>query len=96
MPSTFHTTAGGKVIEFFDPMKPRLMRAANKHPKLVEDINNLGPDPDWSAVLGEVAAYVVVLVDGDYMPSELDKLAEHLYWKLEHKLRLIGNKEEGK
>ena len=94
MPSNFHTTAGGKVIEFFDPAKPRLMRAANKHPKLVEDLNNLGPDPDWPDVLAEIAAYVLVALEGSYYPSELDKLAEHLYWKLEHKLRLIGSRAE--
>lgn len=91
MSSTFVTTAGGHTLEFFDPIKVQLMKAANRHPKLVQDINNLGSNPDWEDVLAEIAAYVVVLVEGEYMPSELDKLAGELYFKLQEKLKLIGS-----
>lgn len=91
MADTIHTTAGGKELLFFDIGKVQLMRAANRHPKLVQDINNLGSKPDWPDVLAEIAAYVLVSLEGMYMPSELDKLADHLYWKLQDKLKLIGS-----
>ena len=70
-----------KIMEMFHPARIALMREVNKHPKLIEILSHV-PADDWPAQLGEIAAYVLVVVDGVYMPHELDKLCDICYEKL--------------
>jgi hypothetical protein len=75
------------VQEMFHPAKVVLMKEVNKHPKLVETIVSQGFNEreHWPEMLAEIAAYVIVVVDGVYTPAELDKLCEICYFRLVEK-----------
>jgi len=77
-----------KVKLEFSTERVTLMREVNRHPELCNliaaqyDVN----DPaDWGGVVGEIAAHVLVGMEGDYYPAELDKLYVDLYFKLQAK-----------
>lgn len=72
------------VQEMFSPARIALQKEVNRHPPLVQMLTLIDKS-DWPAQIGEIAAYCFVVVDGMYMPSELDKLADILYWKLKEK-----------
>jgi len=68
-------------LEYFSPARIALMREVNKHPPLIELLGTI-PADDWPARIGEIAAYVVIIMDGMYLPHELEKLYDILYEKL--------------
>lgn len=79
------------VKEFFPPSWIALNREANKHPQLLEDLRKEeGIDPtNFIQVLECVATYCEVIVDGEYLPADLDKLCGILTRKLYEKRTII-------
>lgn len=76
------------IYEEFSRERITLMREVNRHPQLAHDIAaqfKVNDRADWGGIVGEIAAYVLVYMEGDYMPSELDKLYVELFFKLQHK-----------
>lgn len=79
-PDHLHTK--GLVIIEWSPEKIALMKQVHKHPLLMGYIKDMHPDKDWGEMLGEIAAYCLVGMDGDYYPFELNKLYSELVLKL--------------
>jgi hypothetical protein len=61
------------------------MREVNRHSSLIERLQHYDPETQFPEMLGEIAAELNILVEGMYMPAELDKLCEMCYWKLKHR-----------
>lgn len=76
----------GIIKEYFSEERIALQREVNRHPILVETLQHFTPsgdtDDDWIARLQEIAAYCLVTLEGNYMPTELDKLCGILTFKL--------------
>lgn len=51
------------------------------HPKLQARLAN-HPSAEWEIKMAEIALYCEVIVDGDYLPEEMQRLAGILYRKL--------------
>lgn len=68
----------------FSEAKIELCREARKHPALVDLLANHDPN-DFETQLAEIAAYVGVVVHGDYIPAEIDGLCAILHTKLRGK-----------
>jgi hypothetical protein len=58
-----------------------LQREIQHHPKLQERLAN-HPMAEWEVKLAEICLYCEVIVDGTYMPEEIENLADILYKKL--------------
>jgi hypothetical protein len=71
-----------RVLEYFSQGRTLMMIAANKHPYLVKCCAPLNQQTEWPEMVGEIAAYCSVHMDGAYLPHEL----ECLYIILEGKL----------
>lgn len=71
-------------FEMFSDARIALQREVKEHPLLIELLKIYEQD-DWPGQLGEIAAYVLVMMDGMYMPHELEKLYDILFWKLRGK-----------
>lgn len=81
------SSKGKTVYEEFSSERITLMREVNRHPELVESIAaqyDVNDRADWGGIVGEIASYVNVGMDGDYYPSELDRLYVEVYFKLRH------------
>ena len=61
-----------------------LSQEVKNHPELVELLNN-HPADEFEIRLAEIAAYVDVVLHGDYTPDDLDKLCWVLHKKLMEK-----------
>lgn len=72
------------IIEYFPQAYQDLNRELVNHPKLLELLAK-HPANEFEVRLSEIAAYCDVILDGQYFPSELEKLAEILVKKLVEK-----------
>ena len=74
-----------KHLELFDDSRVYLMREVNKHPKLIQLLreDDIDSEQDWADRLGTIAAFCGEFLDGMYSQHELDRLASHLYHKLQ-------------
>jgi hypothetical protein len=70
--------------QYFPQQILDLQAEIQKHPPLVEIISQ-HKQYNFEVLLGHVAAYVEVMLDGVYTPSELLELAEKLTGKLQDK-----------
>jgi len=79
-------SANGKIIiEEISQAKVTMMREVNRHPELVTFIleqYSFQDEGDWGGILGEIAAYCNMIMDGDYYPAELERIYADLYLKL--------------
>lgn len=81
------------IVEEFSSERITLMREVNRHPKLVENIAaqyNVNDRTDWGGIVGEIASYVNIAMDGDYYPAELDRLYIDIYFKLRYRRQRRG------
>ncbi len=80
---------------FYSEARIALMREVSKnHPNLVFTMRASGVKPnDWPGQLAEIAAYCKVLMDGNYMPDELEALYPQLLAKLRKKGQIIIHTE---
>jgi len=76
------------VLKFFSPARIALIKEVKHHPELVGLLANYKSD-DWPGMIGEIAAYCLVFMDGMYMPAELDRLCDILHFKLQAKRIII-------
>lgn len=51
------------------------------HPELMQLLSN-HPSGEWEIKIAEIALYCEVILDGDYLPEEIKRLAEILRVKL--------------
>lgn len=58
-----------------------LNEETKNHPKLMALLAN-HPSAEWEVKMAEIALYCSVIVDGDYLPEDMVRLAEILYRKL--------------
>jgi len=66
----------------FSEAKLALGREVVKHPVLVEMLQSYSRD-DWGGMLGEIAAYCMITMEGEYLPHELEKLYDILIRELQ-------------
>lgn len=71
-------------FEFFPEEYFQLSKEISRHPELVERINN-HPANEFEIRLAEVASYLGIILDGDYMPEDLVRLAKIMTVKLADK-----------
>lgn len=69
------------IIEEFSPARIALAREVKNHPPLLQLLATYEAD-DWGGAIGEIAAYCGIVMEGNYMPSELEILYEKLFWEL--------------
>ncbi len=75
-------------IEMFSLERIALTKEVKKHPKLVEKLAQQGSE-EWGDMVGTIAAYCNMGMDGMYLPSQLDKIAGDLVWKLRKHSEII-------
>ena len=55
-----------------------MLTECNRHPILVAQVNQLGFEPDWAEVIGVIAAYCNVMMDGMYNQNDFELLYPQL------------------
>ena len=68
-----------------------LNRETAEHPVLMERLAN-HQMAEWEVKLAEIANYCEVVLDGDYMPEDIDNICNILYRKLVAKRASLGDK----
>lgn len=76
------STSKNVTLEMFSPERVRLMREVNRHPELVVILHELPTDADWGEQLAEIAAWVMVGMEGEYLPHELDEIYTDILLRL--------------
>lgn len=80
-----------KIIkEWFSQAKIALIRECKEHPALMTELAKYDAD-DWGGAVGEIAAYCLICMEGSYMPMELEKLYDIMYFKLKEKRQVVVN-----
>jgi len=71
-------------LEMFSEARIALMREVGQHPKLLQQLHDGGhsPNTDWPEMLGVIAAYCNIVMDGFYSQADLEHLYDIVYWKL--------------
>lgn len=81
------------IYEMHSEVKLALIQECKQHPVLTERLAQYQAG-DWGGALGEIAAFVMVVMDGNYMPHELEHLYVQLTFKLRNKRQIIINTVE--
>ena len=68
-------------INIFPDALIRLNQEVLNHPTLLERFKN-HPMGEWEIKIAEICLYCEVIVDGEYLPEEIEKLCEILEKKL--------------
>lgn len=71
-----------KKFEMFSDSKLAILRKIREHPPLQTLLLQYDAKEEWPEMLGEIAAYCGVGVNGVYSPPDLSKLEDLLYRKL--------------
>ena len=83
---------GGPVLVFFHPARVALNEEVRKHPALMEQLADLKretPSAEFPELIGAIAAYCHIGMDGLYSQEDLDLLANALCMKLRAKRSII-------
>jgi hypothetical protein len=75
-------------LDFFPESYIALNQELSNHPELCRLLAN-HPPQEFEIRLAEIATYCGVVLDGDYYPDDLEKLADILWTKLREKSSLI-------
>lgn len=76
-------------LEYFPEAQIQLQEEIFQHPELCRLLQN-HPPQEKEMRLAEIATYCGVLLDGMYMPEDIDKLCEILHRKLvEKRIQII-------
>ena len=76
-------------IEYFPPHMIELQEEIFNHPELCRLLAN-HPPQEKEMRLAEIAAYCGIILNGMYMPEDIDKLCEILHRKLvEKRIQII-------
>ena len=76
--------SGGRVIEYYHPARVALSEKVKLFPDLMDQLQEQ-PADEFETRIAVIAAYCDILLDGDYLPSDLDDLCKVLIKKLELK-----------
>ena len=71
-------------LEYFDPRLLALQQELLNHPELMERVAR-HPPRETEMRIAEIAAYCTILLDGYYIPEEINNLAALLTQKLYEK-----------
>jgi hypothetical protein len=71
-----------KKFEMFSEHKLAIMKKLHEHPPLVTLLKQYDQDTQWPEMLGEIAAYCNIVVDGIYTAEELEGLEKVLAQEL--------------
>lgn len=72
----------------FSPARVELMRECRSHKKLMAKLARYKQE-EWTEILGEIAAHCNIIIDGTYLPRELDNMCDILYNELRGKRKII-------
>jgi len=75
-------------IEMFSPAKLAMIQECKNHPVLMDYLSTYESD-DWGGAVGEIAAYCLICMEGNYMPMELERLYDMCTFKLKEKRAII-------
>ena len=76
-------------LEYFPPHMIELQEEIFQHPELCRLLAN-HPPQEKEARIAEIAAYCGIILNGMYMPEDIDKLCEILHRKLvEKRIQII-------
>lgn len=75
-------------LEYFSPAQIAMMRECKRHPALMELLGAVEQE-DWGGALAEISAYCLVVMEGNYMPHELERLYDILTFKLRKRRQII-------
>ena len=64
-------------LVYFTNAKVAMLTECNRHPVLVAQMNDID-NPDWADIIGEIAAYCNVSMDGLYSQEDLEILYPQL------------------
>lgn len=76
------------VKEYFPDCYVELMRETKHHPELIAKMRKLDSQ-DFIELLQVIAAHCLIVVDGMYMPDELEGLCDLCFKKLRKKRAII-------
>ena len=76
----FDHTGDVKLV-YYNEIRLKMVREANKNPAFATLLAGYEPD-DWGGIIGEIAAFFNMEMDGAYTEPDLDKVSEDLYWRL--------------
>jgi len=68
-------------LEYFAPARIALQQELRYHPDLIEKLQGQ-PVDEFEMRLAEIAAHCGVILDGEYLPADLDKLCDILVQRL--------------
>lgn len=72
----------------FSQAQIAMIAEVKQHPPLMDYLRGY-PADDWGGAIGEIAAYVGICMEGNYMPHELEKLYDMITFKLRKKRMII-------
>lgn len=90
-----------KKFEMFSEHKVAILKKLKEHPPLQQLLLQYDQATQWPEMLGEIAAYCNIIVDGVYTPAELEGLEKLLAQKLWEasvvlaQTPLVGSKKGG-
>ena len=87
--SDFKDIGNNRSIEMFSEAKIELLREVNKHPDLRLQLAVEATGGDEGAVIGTIAAYCNVVMDGTYHREEIERLYPILVGKLQNMRKII-------
>ena len=70
-----------QVLDLFSNARIELMLEVNKHEELCQMLHACGSN-EWPEQLAEITAYCNIMMDGMYMPADLEILYPQLKYKL--------------
>ena len=73
-----------RILHFFPQEYIDLQQELQHHPELCTLLAN-HPAEDFEIKLAEIAAYLLIVLDGDYLPEDLQKLAGIMTYRLKEK-----------
>jgi len=75
-------------LEFFDPRRIALNKELTFHPDVMALLARYNPEC-FELILSEICSVFGIVLDGDYLPEDLNKLCEILTKKLYERRTLI-------
>jgi hypothetical protein len=80
-----------KKFEMFSEARIAIMKKTKEHPPLNTLLLQYDPANDWPAMIGEIAAYCGVVLDGYYSQADLAGLEDMIYQKLSEASMVLGS-----
>ncbi len=79
----------GPSFEYFPAARVALNREVKYHPELMKLLIAYNPVTQFPDMIGEIAAYCGIMVDGTYTPKQLDDMCDVLYRELVSSRQII-------